>query len=154
MSNCSNKIVFGNNTPEDNEWWSKELGEKKDWTVSNTGFHNKDLKYDEKINAKFEFKPKYPAGKIQSLKFKKCMFKIKNVKGSIENGTANLDFLPSKYKEKQEVKNYDFTRFSGSAAAAGNSNKRMNPSPVDNPIIDNKNYNPIRKPRKLIRGFF
>ncbi len=149
MSNCSNKIVFGNNTPEDNEWWSKELGEKKDWTVSNTGFHTKNMEYDEKINAKFEFKNKYPAGKIQSLKFKKCMFKIKNVKGSIVNGTANLDFLPSKYKEKQAVKNYDFTGFSSSHSS--NSNKRMTQNNSGNllnhnPIVDNKNFNPIRKP--------
>lgn len=147
MSNCSNKIVFGNNTPEDNEWWSKELGEKKDWTISNTGFHTKNLEYDEKINAKFEFKPKYPAGKIQSLKFKKCMFKIKNVKGAIVNGTANLDFLPSKYKEKQEVKNYDFTGFNGSPSTNKKINNHSGHLTNNNPIIDNNNFNPIRKPR-------
>ena len=33
ISNCSNKIVFGNNSPEDNDWWSKELGEKKEWAI-------------------------------------------------------------------------------------------------------------------------
>ena len=36
ISNCSNKIVFGNNSPEDNDWWSKELGEKKEWKFTNT----------------------------------------------------------------------------------------------------------------------
>ena len=36
ISNCSNKIVFGDNSPEDNEWWSKELGEKKEWDYSNS----------------------------------------------------------------------------------------------------------------------
>ena len=29
VSNCSNKMVFGNNSPEDNDWWSLEIGEKK-----------------------------------------------------------------------------------------------------------------------------
>lgn len=150
MSNCSNKILFGNNTPEDNEWWSKELGEKKDWSVSQTGFHTKNLEYDEKINAKFEFKPKYPAGKIQSLKFKKCMFKIKNVKGAIVNGTANLDFLPSKYKEKQEVKIYDFTKFT-SGISSNSTGKRINNFVKNhtNIVTDKNNVNPIRKPRKL-----
>ena len=36
LSNCNNKIVFGNNTPEDNEWWSKEIGDKKEWDYTNT----------------------------------------------------------------------------------------------------------------------
>ena len=36
ISNCSNKIVFGDNSPADNEWWSKELGEKKEWSFGNT----------------------------------------------------------------------------------------------------------------------
>ncbi len=152
ISNCSNKIVFGNNSPEDNEWWSKELGEKKDWSVSQTGFHTKNLEYDEKINAKFEFKVKYPAGKIQSLKFKKCMFKIKNVKGSIVNGTANLDFLPSKYKEKQEVKNYDFTNFNTAKVSNGSGRrnigvpKNSSNSHFDDQAADSKNVNPIRNP--------
>ncbi|MGN1326531.1 MAG: TraM recognition domain-containing protein, partial [Clostridia bacterium] len=35
-SNCSNKFVFGNNSPEDNEWWSKEIGDKKEWQFTNT----------------------------------------------------------------------------------------------------------------------
>ena len=29
IANWSNKIVFGNNMPEDNEWWAKELGKRK-----------------------------------------------------------------------------------------------------------------------------
>ncbi len=111
ISNCNNKIVFGNNSPEDNDWWSKELGEKKEWTVTETGFNTNDLKYDPKKNAQYGYKAKYLPGKIQSLKFKKCMYKIKNIKGGLENGTANLDFLASKYKEKQEVKIYNFTKF-------------------------------------------
>ncbi len=111
ISNCNNKIVFGNNSPEDNEWWSKELGDKKEWTVKETAFNAANLKYDDKKSAQYGYTLKYQAGKVQSLKFKKCMYKIKNVKGAIENGTANLDFLSSKYKEKQEVKFYNFAKF-------------------------------------------
>lgn len=116
ISNCSNKIVFGNNSPEDNEWWSKEIGDKKDWDINHTWFNTKTETYTENVTAKYGNKTKYQPGKVQSLKFKKCMYKLKNLKGAIENGTANLDFLPAKYKEKQPVKSYDFTKY-----ASGNS---------------------------------
>ncbi len=111
IANCNNKIVFGNNSPEDNEWWSKEIGDKKEWTIKETGFNAANLKYDDKKNAQYGYTIKYQPGKIQALKFKKCMYKLKNVKGGIENGTANLDFLPSKYKEKQEIKYFNFSKF-------------------------------------------
>ena len=34
IANCAHKVVFGNNVPEDNDWWSKELGEKSKWSYS------------------------------------------------------------------------------------------------------------------------
>ena len=111
ISNCSNKIVFGNNSPEDNEWWSKELGEKKEWTINKTGYNFEKDAYDTKGSAVYEYKQKYKAGKVQSLKFKRCMYKLKDTKGKIVNGTANLDFLASKYKEKQQNKTYNFAKF-------------------------------------------
>lgn len=123
ISNCNNKIVFGNNSPEDNEWWSKELGEKKEWTITETGFNESNLKYDPKKNAQYGYKLKYMPGKIQSLKFKKCMYKIKNVKGGLENGTAGLEFLPSKYKEKQNIKIFNFTKFTSGIAEDENSSR-------------------------------
>lgn len=56
ISNCSNKIVFGNNSPEDNEWWSLEIGEKKEWSVDQTGYHTKNGgEYDEKKNVKYGY---------------------------------------------------------------------------------------------------
>lgn len=36
LSNCATKMIFGNNSPEDNDWWALELGEKREWTFSNT----------------------------------------------------------------------------------------------------------------------
>ncbi len=116
ISNCSNKIVFGDNSPEDNEWWSKELGEKKDWTFGNT-YDTAKGEYDPKLSGiSYGYKLKYQAGKVQSLKFKSCMYKVKNLKGKIVNGTAKLDFLPSKYKEKQDIKTYNFAKFTNGIA--------------------------------------
>ena len=125
IANCNNKIVFGNNSPEDNDWWSKELGDKKEWTIKETGFNAETLKYDNKKNAQYGYTTKYQPGKIQSLKFKKCMYKLKNVKGGIVNGTANLDFLPSKYKEKQEIKYFNFSKFTSGISEEGSSRSIM-----------------------------
>ena len=116
ISNCSNKIVFGDNSPEDNEWWSKELGEKKEWTYGNT-YDTSKGEYDSKLSGiSYGYKLKYQPGKVQSLKFKSCMYKVKNLKGKIVNGTAKLDFLASKYKEKQDIKIYNFAKFTNGIA--------------------------------------
>ena len=120
ISNCSNKIVFGNNSPEDNEWWSKELGEKKEWSFTNA-YDTAKGEYDPKYTGiKYGYKLKYQPGKVQSLKFKSCMYKIKNVQGKIENGTAKLDFLGSKYKEAQAIKTYNFLKFTNGISEGEN----------------------------------
>ena len=68
--------------------------------------------YDKKLGGiVYGYKANYTAGKIQSLKFKNCMYKVKDMKGKNIVGTLKLDFLESKYKEKQESKKYDFTKF-------------------------------------------
>ena len=113
LANCANKLVFGNNTPEDNAWWSREIGEKKEWTVDHSGYNFAKDAYDDKGKVTYGNTLKYKEGKVQALKFKRCMYKIRNLSGKIENGTAKVDFMPSKYKEKQKIKLYDFEKFSG-----------------------------------------
>ena len=116
ISNCSNKIVFGNNSPEDNDWWSKELGEKREWEYDNS-YDTAKGEYDSKLGKiGYNYKIKYKPGKVQSLKFKFCMYKVKDIKGKIVNGTAKLDFLSSKYKEKQDIKTYNFAKFTNGIA--------------------------------------
>ena len=113
LANCANKLVFGNNTPEDNAWWSREIGEKKEWTVDHSGYNFAKDAYDDKGKVTYGNTLKYKEGKVQALKFKRCIYKIRNLSGKIENGTAKVDFMPSKYKEKQKIKLYDFEKFSG-----------------------------------------
>lgn len=112
LANCANKLVFGNNTPEDNAWWSREIGEKKEWTVDNSAYNFAKDAYEGKGKVTYGNSLKYKEGKVQALKFKRCMYKIRNLSGKIENGTAKVDFMPSKYKEKQKIKLYDFEKFS------------------------------------------
>ena len=45
MANCTTKIVFGNNTPEDNAWWEKELGDKREWKFTND-YKTDQMSYD------------------------------------------------------------------------------------------------------------
>lgn len=111
LANCTTKIVFGNNTPEDNEWWQKEFGEKREWTFTNDYKTDKG-EYDANYkNIKWSWKENYKAGKIQALKFKNIIYKTKDLKGKNVIGAAKIDFLESKYKEKQKIKTYNFTKF-------------------------------------------
>lgn len=147
ISNCANKIVFGNNSPEDNEWWSKEIGEKKEWTIDKNSYNFAEDKYESKGKAAYENKIKYKPGKVQSLSFKKCMFKIRDLKGKIVNGTAKLDFLPSKYKEKQKVKHYNFVKFSDGISEGKNSKfnlSKFKPNYNPNQSNDYEENGPIR----------
>ena len=117
LANCVHKIVFGHNTPEDNEWWSKELGQKKQWSFSQS-YDTAKEKYDDKLsNIKFGYDTKYQPGKVQNIKFKQCMYKIITEGGKYENGIGNLDFVQAKYKEKHDVKKYNFEKFNGNSTS-------------------------------------
>lgn len=110
-SNCSNKFVFGNNTPEDNEWWSKEIGDKKDWSFSST-YDTSKGEYDAKLGGiKYGYSLKYAPGKVQILKFKQAMYKLRNLSGKSDTGTVNLSFLSASYYEKKSSKNYAFDKY-------------------------------------------
>ena len=117
IANCSNKLVFGNNTPEDNAWWSREIGDEKQWEVDHTGYDFTKDAYDGKGKVKYGNSLKYKEGKVQSLKFKRCMYKIRDLSGKIQNGTAKVDFMPAKYNEKQKIKTYNFEKFSNGITA-------------------------------------
>ncbi len=111
LANCANKIIFGNNTPEDNLWWQDELGEKREWTAKRD-YNLTKGEYEPKMgDIQYKWKPNYMAGKIQALKFKNCMYKVKNIKGKSLVGTGKVDFLESKFKEPKNIKEYRFDKF-------------------------------------------
>lgn len=148
IANCANKIVFGNNTPEDNEWWSKEIGEEKKWTFNYSMDMDKD-KYDSKVSGiKYAPDIRYKAGKIQSTKFKQCLYKIAGESGKYENGIAVLDFVGAKYKEKHEVKKFNFTKFSNGNIEESPLNKNKKKKPILNSFSEDDNtdneLDPIR----------
>ena len=117
-SNCSNKLVFGNNSPEDNEWWSKEIGEKREWDYNST-YDTEHGKYASNLmGIKYNYKVKYKPGKIQTIKFKQCAYKIRNLSGKFDNGVVNLNFLSASYYENKKVKQYPFDRYSSNSSSS------------------------------------
>jgi len=116
IANCANKIVFGNNTPAENEFWEKELSTKKEWDIGKRGYNTDKMEYESKITPEYGNKAAVSAGKIKDLKFKAAAFRIKNLKGKNDNGQIKLDFLPAKYLQKQNIKSYDFASFSNGIA--------------------------------------
>lgn len=111
LANCTTKVVFGNNTPEDNEWWEKEFGDKRRWMFTHD-YKTDQGKYDDTYKSiKWQWIPNFKQGKVQALKFKFIIYKTKDLKGKNLVGQAKIDFLESRYKEKQKIKNYNFSRF-------------------------------------------
>jgi hypothetical protein len=159
LANCTTKVVFGNNTPEDNEWWREEFGDKREWTW-NSNYHTQDKKdgsgqpgYDENYTSiSFKWKKNYEAGKIQSLKFKQIIYKTKDLKGKNLVGKAKLDFLESRYKEPQKVKTYNFAKFMQGISSGENGTEKekkfdflnvdfsSESSDLDGPIARNPNH--------------
>ena len=111
IANCAHKVVFGNNEPEDNDWWSKELGEKSEWTFGQS-YDTEKGEYSKTLSGiKLDKKPKYKPGKVQSIKFKQCIYKVRDGKGKNNVGIGLLNFLDSKYKEEQVEAKLNFTKF-------------------------------------------
>ena len=117
LANSTTKIVFGNNTPEDNNWWNLEFGDKREWTKKHTyqtdvnktdGVPTYDSQYRD---IAWIWKKNFEAGKIQSLKFKQIIYKTKDLKGKNLIGKSKVDFLESRFKEPQKIKTYNFNKF-------------------------------------------
>ena len=111
LSNTINKAIFGNATPEDVKWWETAMQNKREWTFSNT--YNTDKgEYDPKLGGiSYKWKPNYSANKFMSLKSKQIIYKVKDTKGKSVVGKGKVDYIESKYKVEQKVKNYDFSKF-------------------------------------------
>lgn len=165
LSNCTSKIVFGNLTPEENEFWSQEFGDKRQWLYSQDmsikgegkggqflGGESsaKDVSYGDYKGVKWGWKKNFELGKIQALKFKNCAFKYKDDKGKSFVGVAILNFLDSKYKEPHKEKQFDFAKYkTGIVNEEIHESKiktnRFNPKEIDfDAFSDNEDVNPIQ----------
>lgn len=111
MANSPTKITFGNSTPEELSWWTQEFGKRKEWKVSYS-YDKQDGEYSEKFgNPSWDWVDHMKLGKIQGLKFKNIIYKIKNKKGKNVVNYGNVDFLESKYKTPHKTKKYNFSKY-------------------------------------------
>lgn len=150
IANCVHKVVFGNNEPEDNDWWSKELGEKSEWKYSRTYDTAKGDYTNNLGGIEYAKKPMYKPGKIQSMKFKLCMYKVRDGGGKNNVGIGVLNFLDSKYKEEQSETTFNFAKY-GSGISVGEEHEKNKRKSKKNPIptfvdVDNtdEEIDPIR----------
>ena len=112
MANCANKIFTGGGNIEELNWWEKEFGQKREWTMQNSIDFDK-MKYDSKHGGvKWDFTPYFKAGKLQSFGQKDCAYKIRSSSGTSKAGQGKLGYLESKYKEPKKIKTFDFGKYS------------------------------------------
>ncbi|MFR8103724.1 MAG: TraM recognition domain-containing protein [Clostridia bacterium] len=144
LANCATEVVFGGCTPEEGEWWSKEMGQKRDWTFSNN-YDTSKIKYDPKFgNVKWAWVPYFAAGKIQSNGFKVATCKVKDVKGKFVAVEGMLDFMESKHKEEHSLKHYNFEKYADGTTAEPEDNtaKKFNPKSIK--FNGDNNVDPIQ----------
>ena len=111
LSNSPTKITFGNNTPEEMNWWMNEFGKRKEWNVGYS-YDKSDGEYSNSLsNPQWGWEDHMKLGKIQGLKFKSVIYKIKNKKGKNVVNFGNVDFLESKYKTPHKSKKYNFSKY-------------------------------------------
>lgn len=126
VSNCINKLVFGNNSIEENNWWSDEFGKIRKWKFSNT-YDTEKGKYDPKYGGiEWAWQTKFAPDKVRSLGFKSCLFKYKTNKGIIQVVDGKMDFMDAKYKEKHADKKYDFEKFTNGIVEEEPKRKKAN----------------------------
>ena len=115
LTNCSTKMIFGGNTPEENAYWQKALGNKRRWKFSRDyNLDNSEGKAgaaDKLGNPEWGWTANFVDDKVRSLGFKICLYTTKNNSGTWVIGDGKVDFLDSKYKEKHHSKTYNFSRF-------------------------------------------
>ena len=148
LANCTTKVVFGNNTPEDNSWWELELGTKRRWKFGHD-FHTDTLSYDSTYKStEYAWVPNFKAGRVQALKFKTILYKTKDIKGSTKVGDANVDFLESRYKEKQKIKTFNFDKYNkGETLDQKSDNRNQDKFNYNSDNPDNPNdMNPVQYP--------
>lgn len=136
LSNCVTKAIFGGASPDDNEWWQKELGEHREWKMTND-YHTSKLAYDENYKgAVWAYKENQYRAKIQALPFKSLIFRTKDINGKWACEVGKVDFLETKYKEQQKVKKFNFTKFTSGITTS-------EPEPKSNKFdLKNISFNP------------
>ena len=150
LGNCASKIFTGGAPFNELEYWEKEFGNHREWSMGNTIDMEK-LKYDSKHGGvSWSFVPNFKAGRLQTLGAKEAAYKIRSEGGGPMVGPGKFNFLESKYKESKKVKTFDFGRYSDGVTSEteddDNASKQKKKFDIKNlSFMDERNeYNPIQ----------
>ncbi len=111
LANSPTKITFGNNTPDEMDWWMREFGKRREWDVTSK-YDKSDGSYSSDLGGvNWAWKDHMHNAKIQGLKFKSIIYKTKDKKGKNVVNFGNVDFLESKYKSPHKTKTYNFNKY-------------------------------------------
>lgn len=145
LSNCANKIFTGNADVNELEWWSKELGTHREWTMSDT-IDFKTGEYESKHSGvAWKYVTTFQVGRLQTLKKNRFAYMIRATNNKPMVGAGIFKFLDAKYKEPQKIKNFDFEKYSASNSVNDDedSNKKFDLKHIN--FRDDRNeYNPVQ----------
>lgn len=111
LANTKTQIIFGDTVPEDSSYWEKAFGKEKvpdtssSFGVGSGGEISKSTRIDIRKKERAE------SFKIQDQGFGAVYYKTKNESGKTIYGQGRTSFLASKYKQKQNVLNYNFEKY-------------------------------------------
>ena len=119
VSNTKTHLIFGDTNVEDSDYWSESFGKRAVLNVGNslretplsqikpgsTGISNEG--YAMSVGWTDKIKPH----SLNQLGFKTLYYTYRDAKGDMKKGKGKTDFLPKKYMEKHEQKEYDFIRY-------------------------------------------
>lgn len=145
LSNAATKITFGNTDPDEMVMWMNEFGKRKEWEAGYT-YNRGDVEYSDKFGIGWNWTDHMKLGKIQGLKFKNVIYKIKDKKGKSVVNFGNVDFLESKYKTQHKSKNYNFNKYTSDSSGDKKEDKpaKWNPNKVKFTKDDRGDIDPIQ----------
>ena len=131
LANTPTKVTFGNTSPDDMDWWNREFGKRREWVV-NPGYDREDEEYSSNLGSpKWAWVDHMHNAKIQHLKYKSVIYKVKAKNGKNIIGFGQVDYLESKYTTPHKSKSYNFGKFISSASHSKDDEKsKWNPSKV------------------------
>ena len=112
LTNCSSKVFTGGSTPIDElQWWEKEIGQWKQWSLPRGFDYNKGEMSSTSSTVKFDWTPKLRAGQMQFFGEKEVAYKLIGDNGRPVNSQGITNLMASKHNEKHNGKKYDFSKF-------------------------------------------
>ncbi len=157
LANCTNKIYTGSGDRDELKWWAEEFGDRREWKYSNSMDMEK-MQYDSKYsNVKWQWTTIIDHGRLQVLSQKEIAYKVRSIGGKPMVGIASVNFLESKYKEKQKNHIYDFGKYTDKVTTLTEDNNDLpkkfnykNPDFID----ENNEYNPVHTDTTDSKYFF